>query len=637
MIFLSIFRYKLESEEGLKKTMKNIRNFGTSRTWVVTVSAVAIMLCAVGLIYAVTVFFGQAGRDMRVSKDELALNSVNSSVNSEISTIHEYIDSNFTNIYISIADILTALNASNSTFSNFFDLSDYFYSQLDSINSQLNSSVKSINSFSPDETGLFTITGTNGITTGAGATSNELYISLENSTVTADEYPYATVTVDHQGRISSAVNNLPTIDDMQTKIMALMLAVDMLNMTTIQINSHDLDAFNTTLSSLVSNVMYLLSVGATVRNVTVGTGLETVGGLPITTTGTIKLADTLVTPGDYTFATISVDQQGRLTFAESGVPTLAIHHQGTPLSTAQTLNFAGSGVSVAAVGATTTVTIPGTITIQGDSANILTFTGAGVSAITSSGTTTVTIDGGSGTGTVTSVTGGAGLSGGVITTSGTLSLSTFGLGSASYAQPSSITVDAYGRVSSVVAGINPYSVGSTLTPGIMDGVEYQIVNKIFPFSDDSYIERSSLFRANGAAIGSTITYELGNFPPFTNGFGYEVLIDYDATVYWYDFSGALKGVQVRKGYILFQCNANGVSCSRVNTGGASYTVGAGAGATTVDIYNDGSTAEIYAYPTLAASGPIGFKYYHAGGSGATTRFVEIHMTVKATRIPNVNF
>lgn len=69
-----------------------------------------------------------------------------------------------------------------------------------------------------------------------------------------------------------------------------------------------------------------------VTSVATGTGLS---GGPITTTGTVSLANTAVTAGSYTYASITVDSQGRLTSASSGASPSAFP-SGTAMMFVQT-------------------------------------------------------------------------------------------------------------------------------------------------------------------------------------------------------------------------------------------------------------------------------------------------------------
>ena len=115
----------------------------------------------------------------------------------------------------------------------------------------------------------------------------------------------------------------------------------------------------TVLEAYLNNAWTTLASGSGVTSIATGTGLS---GGPITSTGTIFLADTAVTAGSYTAANITVNAQGQITAASSNASLVSSFSGGstglTP-ATATTGAITLAGVLVPANGGTGAATLTG--------------------------------------------------------------------------------------------------------------------------------------------------------------------------------------------------------------------------------------------------------------------------------------
>ncbi len=170
------------------------------------------------------------------------------------------------------------------------------------------------------------VAGSSGVTqvdSGVGLTGGPITttgtLDLANTAVVAGNYIAGNFTVDAQGRLTSAANGNVGVTSVATGTGltgGIITGAGTILMADTAVTPGLYDPAAITVDQQGRITLAATSViGTGVTNVATGTGLT---GGPITGTGTIDMEDTAVTPGAYTNANITVDQQGRLTSAASG-------------------------------------------------------------------------------------------------------------------------------------------------------------------------------------------------------------------------------------------------------------------------------------------------------------------------------
>lgn len=313
-------------------------------------------------------------------------------------------------------------------------------------------------------------------------------IALSNTGVTAATYGTATqvpsITVDAQGRITGATTTTiagvapggtatgdltgtypaPTIANNAVTSAKIndgaIVNADISPTAAVDVTKLAVGTLNQVLTTTAGGAAWT-ALPSSVTSVTAGTGLS---GGTITGTGTIALTNTGVAAATYGSATqvpsITVDAQGRITGATSTTITGVSPGgaaTGDLTGTFPAPTIANNAITSAKINDGTIVNADVSPTAALDVTKLAAGTPGQFLSSTAGGTVWSNLPS-----SVTSVTAGTGLSGGTITTTGTIALANTGVTAATYGsatQVPSITVDAQGRITgattTTIAGVAP--------------------------------------------------------------------------------------------------------------------------------------------------------------------------------------